>query len=241
MAQKVNIDKFIASLIKRERETLELNDDQLTEYESILFEQYLIYKNGEIVEFDSEKAPEPLEEVEPSSEPEYKTKFKEGDIVRNKVTGDTIKIEEVDIYNRVYYYSGWDGAATIHSDFGFHDEDLWELLFNKYEKLKEIIEEGRPKYFRYHRGSFSDSMATMTPVHSMYDVKKLVDGLLPDYFSNIHIGDKFTDQRCPQEWGEVSYFVLADFDGYTNQCVGYVNYNFEEETKTIEYKDKLDN
>lgn len=129
MAQKVNIDKFIASLIQREREALEMNDDQLTEYESILFEQGLIYKNGEIVELDPENAPEP------SSEPEYHSKFKEGDIVRNKVTGDTVKIEEVDLYNRVYYYCGWDGAATVHSDFGFHDEDLWEL------KPKEIARE----------------------------------------------------------------------------------------------------
>ena len=85
------------------------------------------------------------------------------------------------------------------------------------------------KYFRYHRGTLSDSMDTMREIQSMDDVKKLVDALVPDYFSNIHIGDKFTDPRCPQEWGEVSYFVLADFDGYTDQCVGYVNYNFEED------------
>lgn len=85
------------------------------------------------------------------------------------------------------------------------------------------------KYFRYHRGSLSDSIETMTPVHSMDDVKALVNEMCPYYFKNLHIGDKFTDPRCPQEWGKVSYFVLADFDGYTNQCVGYVNYNFEED------------
>lgn len=85
------------------------------------------------------------------------------------------------------------------------------------------------KYFRYHRGTLSDSMDTMREVHSMDDVKKLVNELIPDYFSNIHIGDKFTDPRCPNKWGEVSYFVFADFDGHTDQCVGYVNYNFEED------------
>ena len=60
----------------------------------------------------------PTDKVEP--------KFKVGDIIKNKKNGDTVKVEQ--ILSDSYCYSGWDGAATIHSDFLISDQDNWELV-----------------------------------------------------------------------------------------------------------------
>ena len=33
------------------------------------------------------------------------------------------------------------------------------------------------------------------------------------------------DHRCiPYGWGDMSYYVLADFGGYTGQCIGMANF-----------------
>ena len=61
---------------------------------------------------------QPTDKVEP--------KFKVGDIIKNKKNGDTVKVEQ--ILSDSYCYSGWDGAATIHSDFLISDQDNWELV-----------------------------------------------------------------------------------------------------------------
>lgn len=47
----IDIDKFVASLIKREREALEFKPEHLTEYESILDEQGLMYSDGNIAKY----------------------------------------------------------------------------------------------------------------------------------------------------------------------------------------------
>ena len=64
---------------------------------------------------------QPTDKVEP--------KFKVGDIIKNKKNGDTVKVEQ--ILSDSYCYSGWDGAATIHSDFLISDQDNWELVEQK--------------------------------------------------------------------------------------------------------------
>ena len=90
------------------------------------------------------------------------------------------------------------------------------------------------KYFRFHRGGYMESMETMVEVNNIEDVRKLVEDVGEGYFKNIHIGDGFEDARCiPYGWGSICYYVLADFDGYTNQCIGYVNFtdNREKENK----------
>ena len=55
-------------------------------------------------------------------------KFRVGDTIKNKKTKDAVKINGVDLQNQVYYYQGWDGAATIHSDFRISEQDDWELV-----------------------------------------------------------------------------------------------------------------
>ena len=59
----------------------------------------------------------------------------------------------------------------------------------------------KKKYFRFHRGAFKDSMKTMVEVNGL------------------------VDHRCiPYGWGDMSYYVLADFGGYTGQCIGMANF-----------------
>ena len=83
------------------------------------------------------------------------------------------------------------------------------------------------KYFRYHRGGFEESMKTMVEVNGLDDIRRIVedDALIKGYYKNIRIGDGLVDHRCaPYGWGDTSYYVLADFGGYTGQCIGMANF-----------------
>ena len=85
------------------------------------------------------------------------------------------------------------------------------------------------KIFREHRGLYADSMSTMKEVQSVADIVKHYDSnpLTKGYFKNIRI-DPTThrDHRTKDdEWGADTYMVVADFDGYTGQCIGYCNFN----------------
>ena len=84
------------------------------------------------------------------------------------------------------------------------------------------------KYFRMHRGLYADSMETMKEVASVAEMRDLIDGgeFPKGYLSNIHIGeDTKREHRNPNDkWGKYTYMVLADFDGYTNQCIAYSNF-----------------
>jgi hypothetical protein len=83
------------------------------------------------------------------------------------------------------------------------------------------------KYFRYHRGGFDESMKTMVEVNGLDDIRRIVedDALIKGYYKNIRIGDGLVDHRCaPYGWGDTSYYVLADFGGYTGQCIGMANF-----------------
>lgn len=83
------------------------------------------------------------------------------------------------------------------------------------------------KYFRHHRWLFEESMKTMVEVNGLDDIRRIVedDALIKGYYKNIRIGDGFADKRCESYgWGEMSYYVLADFGGYTGQCIGMANF-----------------
>lgn len=83
------------------------------------------------------------------------------------------------------------------------------------------------RFFRFHRGGFLDSMETRQEVAGLSDVKAILGMSFPEgYLSNIRISDELIrDPRTAgSEWGEDTYMVLADFDGYTGQCLGYVNF-----------------
>ena len=81
-------------------------------------------------------------------------------------------------------------------------------------------------YFRFHQGSLAGSMDTLTEVKCMDDlVRILADAVLKaDYYTNIHIGEHFKDERCePYGAGSDWWYVLADFNGYEDQCAGFIN------------------
>lgn len=81
------------------------------------------------------------------------------------------------------------------------------------------------KYFRQHRGSFLESMRTAMEVSGLADIRKFYES--DTYIKNdsIKIGDEVKDERCvPFGWGDTSYYLLADFGGYTEQCIGMTNF-----------------
>lgn len=83
------------------------------------------------------------------------------------------------------------------------------------------------KLFRLHRGGFAESLATTTEVTGLSDMKAKLRSMLlcPVFYNNIRI-DKMplADPRLPKEWEGVSYYILADFDGYRGQCIGMCNF-----------------
>lgn len=83
------------------------------------------------------------------------------------------------------------------------------------------------KYFRFHRGLFEDSMSTMVEVNGIDDIKSIIkkDFVFKDLYKNIRIGEGVVDERCvPYGWGNMVYYVLADFDNCTGQCIGMTNF-----------------
>ena len=86
-------------------------------------------------------------------------------------------------------------------------------------------EKGR--YFREHRGKFIESMKTMRKVDGVKDIQGYLNSIYPEgYLQNIRIAaDTKRDHRLHlDDWGADTYMVVADFDGYTGQCVGYANF-----------------
>lgn len=86
----------------------------------------------------------------------------------------------------------------------------------------------RKRYFREHRGLYVDSMETIKEVQSVDDIIKFYDNdpLVHGYFKNIRI-DPTThrEHRDPHDkWGKDTYMVVADFDGYTGQCIAFANF-----------------
>ena len=85
----------------------------------------------------------------------------------------------------------------------------------------------KKKYFRFHRGAFKDSMKIIVEVNDLDDIRRIIedDALIKGYYKNIRISDGLTDHRCvPYGWGDMSYYVLADFGGYTGQCIGMADF-----------------
>lgn len=93
------------------------------------------------------------------------------------------------------------------------------------------VADRQKKFFRHHRGGFEDSMRTMVEVSGLDDIRRIVaeTSIFKDYYKNIRIsGEGVRDERCiPYGWGDTVYFVVADFDGYTGQCIGWTNFKDE--------------
>lgn len=80
------------------------------------------------------------------------------------------------------------------------------------------------KLFRYHRGTLSDSLKTTIEVMGLAHLKLILAENMP-FAHNVRISlaaDR--DERLPEEWGGSSRYVLADFDGYSGQCIGMCNF-----------------
>jgi hypothetical protein len=104
-------------------------------------------------------------------------KFKIGDIITNKKSKDTVKI--VQILHDSYCYSGWDGAATVHSDFSISEQDDWELIPQKHADKVEP---------RFKVGDWITNGIDFTfQIHSIEDNMYLRSD---DYFIDIETADK---------------------------------------------------
>lgn len=81
------------------------------------------------------------------------------------------------------------------------------------------------KLFRFHRGSLEDSLATTIEVSSFAELLDKVMETYGDNISNIKIKkDGIHDPRLPEGWNELCFYVVADFDGYKEQCIGMSNF-----------------
>jgi len=84
------------------------------------------------------------------------------------------------------------------------------------------------KLFRFHRGSLTDSLATTIVVSGLAELTEKVNAewdFAANCLSNIRIDPTpYKDSRLPEEWGGVSYYVVADFDDYEGQCFGMSNF-----------------
>lgn len=82
--------------------------------------------------------------------------------------------------------------------------------------------------FRFHRGLLSDSLETTVFVTGLPAIRKYIndtDSILYASLSNIRIRkEPYVDDRLPKEWGSVEYKVVADFECYKGQCIGYANF-----------------
>lgn len=90
------------------------------------------------------------------------------------------------------------------------------------------------KLFRFHRGSLADSLATTIEVSGAYDLMAKIIAEYdkfapPGYLKNIRTSDEpIKDDRLPEEWNGLSFYVLADIPGYEGQCIGMSNFRMPE-------------
>ena len=85
----------------------------------------------------------------------------------------------------------------------------------------------KKRLFRWDQKGLSESLATTIEVHSLADMTSYIlkDFPADNYLHNIRISDERLDDssRAGEDWREL-YRVVADFEGYTGQCIGYCNF-----------------
>ena len=83
------------------------------------------------------------------------------------------------------------------------------------------------KVFRWHRGGLAESLETTIEVSSISDMTTYIleDYQVKNYLHNIRISEQTIDDsaRSGALW-EKTHRVLADFEEYTGQCIGYCNF-----------------
>ncbi|WP_290437757.1 hypothetical protein [Muribaculum intestinale] len=81
------------------------------------------------------------------------------------------------------------------------------------------------KLFRFHRGSLAESLDTTIEVSGFAEVLEKVMETYGDSISNIKIKKEgLHDPRLPEDWNELCFYVVADCDGYKEQCIGMSNF-----------------
>lgn len=82
--------------------------------------------------------------------------------------------------------------------------------------------------FRFHIGLLADSLETTIFVTGLEAIKTYIKESAPILYhsiKNIRIRkEPYMDDRLPKEWGSIEYMVVADFDGYKGQCIGFANF-----------------
>lgn len=81
------------------------------------------------------------------------------------------------------------------------------------------------KLFRFHRGTLAESLDTTIEVSGFAEVLEKVMETYGDSISNVKIKKEgLHDPRLPEDWNELCFYVVADFDGYKEQCIGMSNF-----------------
>lgn len=86
------------------------------------------------------------------------------------------------------------------------------------------------RLYRQHRGSLASSLSTTIEVNNLKDILDYENDLIyktfnyKNYYSNISISFIGDDSaRCGNDWKE-TYYVLVDFMGEKQQCIGMCNF-----------------
>ena len=124
-----------------------------------------------------------LEKQDKHTTDKVEPKFKVGDVVINKKSKDTVKI--VQILHDSYCYSGWDGAATVHSDFSISEQDNWEVVE---QKPADKVE---PKF---HEGDW----ITFTRKDSTREVLQVSDIIDDRYYFNHLLQFSWSIKECDE-------------------------------------------
>lgn len=84
--------------------------------------------------------------------------------------------------------------------------------------------------FRLHSGLLEDSLETTVFVTGLPAIKAYISENAPVLYHSIKKirikKEPITDNRLPKEWGSIEYMVVADFDGYKGQCIGFTNFKY---------------
>ena len=105
-------------------ELRESEDERMKE--AIIATIHLYY--GEPLEDEAKKMISWLEKKAEQKANEIYPIFRVGDYIRNKKTSDKVLIVQLDVKSKAYCYKSYNGAAEIHSDFSFSEQDEWELI-----------------------------------------------------------------------------------------------------------------
>jgi hypothetical protein len=82
----------------------------------------------------------------------------------------------------------------------------------------------KKKIMRFHQETLADSLATQREVSGLAELREKFAAIYKSA-TNIRIKKEcYPDNRLPEEWGGIFYYVVCDHDGYKGQCIGMCNF-----------------